>query len=256
MKTGIKIALSIALLSSLSFGGEQFAMSDADRAMYAEMSENNPADILIADGETILEGMGGDAGLAKYLNVSEDNLPTYIAGFPHYIKKLNMVVGIGQMLQAMMYDNDKKPFKLKSGNMVSLLAYVKTIANDEKVNIDINANKHMRKAYTLGKQVFETKRGGRGLSCFSCHSKNIVGSILRTQPLPDLSSSKVKPGATWPGYRMVKSKLVSPQGRYQECMKSALLAKLPLGSKEMVALEVYVTSLSKGYPIAVPGLKR
>ena len=39
MKTGIKIALSIALLSSLSFGGEQFAMSDSDRAMYAEMLE-------------------------------------------------------------------------------------------------------------------------------------------------------------------------------------------------------------------------
>ena len=55
---------------------------------------------------------------------------------------------------------------------------------------------------------------------------------------------------------MVKSKLVSPQGRYQECMKSATLAVLPLGSKEMNALQVYVSSKSNGYEIAVPGLKR
>ena len=47
MKVGIKIALCVTLLSSLSFGGEQFAMSDSDRAMYAEMLENNPADIMV-----------------------------------------------------------------------------------------------------------------------------------------------------------------------------------------------------------------
>ena len=51
MKTGIKIAVSIALLSSLSFAGEQFAMSDSDRAMYAEMLEDNPADLMVANGE-------------------------------------------------------------------------------------------------------------------------------------------------------------------------------------------------------------
>lgn len=55
MKTGIKIVLSVALLSSLSFGGNQFAMSDADRAMYAEMLENNPADLMVGNGEELLE---------------------------------------------------------------------------------------------------------------------------------------------------------------------------------------------------------
>jgi sulfur-oxidizing protein SoxA len=39
-------------------------------------------------------------------------------------------------------------------------------------------------------------------------------------------------------------------------MKNALLAELPLGSKEMVALEVYITNLSKGNAIQIPGLKR
>jgi len=256
MKTGIKIALSIALLSSLSFGGEQFAMSDADRAMYAEMLENNPADIMIENGSELLEELGGDAALAKYLGVNENDLPKYIAGFPRYLKKFDMVIGMDQVLQAMMKDSGKKPYKLKSSDMFDMSAYVKSIANDEKINIDVNANKHMKEAYALGKKTFETPRGGRGLACLSCHAPAVIGSVLRTQPLPDLSAKGVAVAATWPAYRMTKSSLRTLQRRFQGCMKNALLAVIPLGSKEMVALEVYLTDTAKGTPIAIPGLKR
>ncbi len=256
MKTGIKIALSVAMLASLSFGSEQFAMSDADRAMYAEMSENNPADIMVADGEELLGYMGGDEGLAKYLGVSEDDLPAYIAGFPRYIKKFGMVVGLDQVIQAMMADGGNKPLKLKSGNMFSLLAYVKSIANGEKINIDVNANPQMKAAYALGEKTFMTRRGGRGLSCNSCHSPDVVGSVLRTQKLPNLGAKGAQSAATWPAYRMTKSSLRTMQRRFQGCMKNALLKVIPIGSKQMVALEVYLTQKSKGSEINIPGLKR
>ena len=256
MKLGTKIVLSLALFSSLSFASEQFAMSDAYRAMYKEMLENNPADIMVENGAELLEYMGGDAGLAKYLGVTEKELPKFIAGFPRYIKKFDMVVGIDQVLQAMMSDGGHKPLKLKSGNMFDMLAYVKSIANDEKINIDVNANKHMKEAYVLGKKTFETKRGGRGLACLSCHSADIIGGVLRTQPLPDLSSKGVAVAATWPAYRMTKSSLRTLQRRFQGCMKNALLKVIPIGSKEMVAMEVYLTDRAKGTKIAIPGLKR
>jgi len=252
-----KIILSLALFTAtLSFAGEQFAMSDADRAMYAEMLENNPAEIYVEEGGEFLEEIGGEEALAKFLEVSEDDLPKYIAGFPRYIKKLDMVAGTDQVLQALMASKGKKPYKLKSSDMFAMSSFVKSLANDEKVAIDVNANKHMKAAYALGKEVYETKRGGRGLACLSCHSTDIVGSILRTQPLPDLG--KVGAGATWPAYRMTKSSLRTLQRRFQGCMKNALLAVLPIGSKEMVALEVYVTDLAKkeNQTIAIPGLKR
>jgi sulfur-oxidizing protein SoxA len=257
MKIGIKIALSVALLSTLSFGGEQFAMSSADRAMYAEMSENNPADMMVADGEELLdENVGGDAGLAKFLNVSEDDLAGYIAGFPRYLSEFKQVVALDQMLQGAMSANGHKPFTLKSSNMFDMDAYVKSIANGEKSNIDINADKYIKAAYTLGKEVYMTKRGGRGLSCNACHSTEVVGSVLRTQKLPDLSSKGVAVAATWPAYRMTKSSMKTLQNRFQGCMKNALLKVIPLGSPEMVALEVYLTQKAKGTEIAIPGLKR
>jgi len=257
MKTGINIALSLALLSTLSFGSEQFAMSDADRAMYAEMSENNPADIMVANGEELLDKYcGGDTGLAKFLHVSEDELPAYIAGFPRYLKDFKQVVGIDQVLQGLMYKNGHKPFKLKSSNMFDMSSYAKSIANGEKSNIDINANKQMKEAYALGEKTFMTKRGGRGLSCNACHSSDIVGSVLRTQKLPNLGAKGAKSATTWPAYRMTKSSLRTLQRRFQGCMKNALLKVIPIGSPEMVALEVYLSKKAEGTEIAIPGLKR
>ncbi len=236
--------------------GEQFAMSDADRAMYKEMLENNPADIFVEEGGEILEeALGGEEALAKFLGVSEKELPKYIAGFPRYVKKLGNVVGLDQVMQAMQVEQGKEKTKLKSGKMFSMLAYVKSLANDEVPNIDLSES-HEKEAYALGKKTFMTKRGGRGLSCNACHSADIVGQVLRTQPLPDLG--EVASGATWPAYRMTKSSLRTPQRRFQGCMKNALLKVIPIGSKEMVALEVYVTKLAqaKNKKISIPGLKR
>ena len=257
MKTGIKIALSIALLSSLSFASDQFAMSDADRALYAEMLDDNPADLMVANGESLLaEYCGGEEGLAKFLNVSEEQLPAYIAGFPRYLEDFKRVVGLDQVLQGLMHKNGHKPFELKSANMFDMSAYAKSIANGEKSNIDINANQHMKDAYVLGEKTFTQKRGGRGLSCMSCHSPDVINTVLRTQPLPDLSAKGNAPAATWPAYRMTKSELTTLPKRFQGCMENALLKVIPLGSPEMVALEVYLTDEAKGAEIAIPGIKR
>ena len=252
-----KLLLPLALLVTVANAGEQFAMSDADRAMYKEMLENNPADIFVEEGGEILEeALGGEKALAKFLGISEKELPKYIAGFPRYIKKLGNVVGVDQVLQAMEVEQGKKKTKLKSGKMFSMLAYVKSLANDEQFTIDINADKHIKASYDLGKKTFMTARGGRGLSCNSCHSSDLVGQILRTQPLPDLGKSGT--GATWPAYRMTESRLRTLQRRYQGCMKNALLKVIPIGSKEMVGLEVYVSTLAQKEKkaIAIPGLKR
>ena len=252
-----KLLLPLALMVTMATAGEQFAMSDADRAMYKEMLENNPADIYVEEGGEILdETLGGEEALAKFLGVTEKNLPKYIAGFPRYIKKLGNVVGVDQVLQAMQVEQGKKKMKLKDKKMFSMLAYVKALANDELFTLDVTADKHIKASYALGKINFETPRGGRGLSCLSCHSADIVGMVLRTQPLPDLGKSAT--AGTWPAYRMTKSSLRTLQRRFQGCMKNALLKVIPLGSKEMVALEVYVTTLAQNEKkaIAIPGLKR
>jgi len=256
-----KVLLSLAFFSTVAMlqlnAGEQFFMSDTDRAMYAEMLENNPGEIYVEEGGELLEEtLGGEAALAKFLGVSEEDFPKYIAGFPRYIEKLGNVVGIDQVIQALQVEQGKEKTKLSSGKMFSMLAYVKSLANDELINIDVEADEHIKASYILGKKTYMTARGGRGLSCNSCHSANIVGQVLRTQILPDLGDVAV--AGTWPAYRMTKPSLRTAQRRFQGCMKNALLKVIPIGSKEMIALEVYITTLAKeqNKKIAIPGIKR
>ena len=251
------IILILALGFTIVTAGEQFAMSDADRAMYEEMAENNPADIFVDGGDERLdETLGGDEALAKFLDVSEDDLPAYIAGFPRYMKKLGAVVGLDQVIQALQASQGKVVNALDSEENSEMLAYVKSLANDENTTVDVTANDEIKASYALGKKMYETKRGGRGFACTNCHAQGAAGTILRTQLLPSLG--KAGTGVTWPAYRMTESKMVTLQQRFQGCMSDAMQAPLPLGSKEMVALELYITTLAKedNPIIAIPGLKR
>ena len=50
-----KTLIVLTASAVLAFGGDQFAMSDADRAMYAEMLEANPAEIFVEEGNEMLQ---------------------------------------------------------------------------------------------------------------------------------------------------------------------------------------------------------
>ncbi len=58
-----KIPFLFFFLVTFALGGEQFAMSDADRAMYQEMLENNPADIFVEEGGEFFEKLGDEEAL-------------------------------------------------------------------------------------------------------------------------------------------------------------------------------------------------
>jgi L-cysteine S-thiosulfotransferase len=255
MKLISSLCLSVLLSSSL-IATESLSMSSADKAMYEEMLENNPADLPLAEGEELFDKLFGEELLANILSVKIDALPKAIAGFPMYLSTVDKVITLSQLTQLLYATKKLEIPALKDKNILYISAYIKSLANDEKTNINIYANKTMTNTHNLGKKVFYQRRGGRGLSCNSCHSEDIVGQRLRMQILPDLGSKESATASTWPAYRMTKSEMVSLDTRFQQCMKNALLAPLPLGSKEMVALEVYITNLSKGNLIAIPGLKR
>lgn len=250
----IGAALVCLALLNPAFAEEQLSMSAADKAMYAELLENNPADMDVSEGEQLFSAMTTLGAYSKMLGIKEKDLPNYIAGFPRVVKAAGKVVTLSQTIQMAAADAGKEVPKLESKEMLKMTGYVKSLANGKKTSIDVKANAQMKEMMKLGQEGFEQHRGGRGLSCNSCHSPDIIGQRLRMQNLPDLGVNKA--AGTWPAYRMTKSETTLLDKRFQQCMDNALLATIPLGSKEMVALEVYVTNQTKGNLIQIPGLKR
>ncbi len=251
-----KIALlaAAAVFLSLPVFAENLSMSDTDKQLYS--ADENPGDLFVSKGEALFKKTFGNAEeLAKFLDVEKSKLPSELASYPKYLPKAGKVVSIDQMLQLAMSEKGVKPFKLTSENMVFMSAYVFSLANEQKMNVD-TTSEHAKAAYEYGKKIYYTQRGMRGLSCYSCHSQGVLGMRLRMQVLPNLGASEFKSGATWPAYRMTKSELTTLQKRFQGCMQNSSQAQLPIGSKEMVALELYVRSLSNSQTVAIPGLKR
>ena len=251
-----KFLFLILFSASLVYSAKAFTMSQADLDIYfKEALENNPGEIELDEGSEQFEAKIGEARLAKYLGISESDLPKHLAGFPRLVKKAGIVLTIDQLAQAVLKANGKKVPKLKK--LAKMGLYIKSLANDEKVNIDVNANPEMKAMYALGKKMYTERRGNRGMSCWGCHtSKDALGQILRTQKMVDISSKARASAATWPAYRMAKAKVITVAKRLQQCQSSSGQAVLPQGAREMVALEVYVTELSNGATMAVPGLKR
>ena len=135
----ISLSLVSLLLSSTVYAG-QFTMSEADKKMYEELKENNPAEMEIEYGSELFDdAVGGEEVLAEFFEVKPDNLAKYIAGFPRYLESVGMVVGLDQALQAAMKNNEQKVFKLTSGEMIALSSYTKSLANDLVVQVDIKA---------------------------------------------------------------------------------------------------------------------
>lgn len=251
-----KVALSAAIAALLvcPVFAENLSMSDSDKQLYS--ADENPGDLFVSKGEALFKKtFGSTAELAGFLGVDKSQLSSELATYPKYLPKAGKVVSLDQMLQLAMSEKGLKPFKLTSNDMVFMSAYVFSLANDKKMNVD-TTNEHAKAAYEYGKKIYHTQRGARGLSCYSCHSQGVLGMRLRMQVLPNLGAPEFKSGATWPAYRMTKSELTTLQKRFQGCMQNSSQAQLPIGSKEMVSLELYVRSLANEQTVAIPGLKR
>lgn len=250
MKT---LVLSALLLGSMSLFAAD-AMSEADKALYS--ADENPGEIYVVKGEDQFKKLGGTlADFASFLGTAPKDLGKTVASFPRYVEPLKSVVSLDQAIQGYFSVKKIKSPELKSDDMANMTLYVRAEANELPVTTDVS-DPRVAAMIKMGQEVYTTKRGKRGLACYSCHSPEMVGMRLRMQELPDPNAANVKAAATWPGYRMTQSRIVTLQTRMQQCMTNSAQAKIPHGSPEMVALEAYLTSKVKGQTIAVPGLKR
>lgn len=254
--TGIVTAVS----SSLSEEAGQ-AISEEDLKLY--QSGINPGEVFAQEvGGALFNKPMGTSNKSCASCHSEEKLKKVVGTYPKYEPKVNAVISLQQRIQMCQKLNQgvDKPFELKSTENTALLTYLKYIANGEKINVDTSSNPVVKEYYNYGKYVFELKRGKRDLACATCH-ENAAGMVLRMQKLlPNGHEYNGVKGTTaakhWPGYRMTQSRVVTIEQRFQQCMSQAGMKILPLGSKEMVALELYVTSLANGATIEAPGLVR
>ena len=124
----ITAALVCFALLNPAIAEEKLSMSEADKAMYAELLDNNPAEMEVLEGEELFNSLIGSAAYAKMLGVKEKDLAKTIAGFPRYIEPAKKVVTLSQTLQMALADQGKEVLKLGDTKVVKMTAYIKSLA--------------------------------------------------------------------------------------------------------------------------------
>lgn len=167
--------------------------------------------------------------------------------YPHYNDDLGKVVNLEMMIE---HCGAEQGMTLQHGSYdnSAISVYVATYSNDMPINIDVTQGE-LKAAFERGMERFHLRTGRNNLGCASCHS-TLVGQRLRGQAL----TTHYGDVAHWPTYR-TKGELQSLHVRYTECNRNGGTQPLLPGSQPYVDIEVFMTALSNGYPVAVPSAR-
>ena len=196
-------------------------------------------------GEELYGQLNKDGAFAKCLGAKDGNLKGLRANhYPHYDATRGRVVGLEFMIEACA---KKAGMTLLNGSYdnSAISIYVSSFSNGMPVNIDVSRGP-LKEAFERGKKAFHIKAGASNFACASCHV-SMVGKFLRGQHL----TTPYGDTTHFPTWR-TKDEVQSLQVRFTECNRNAGVQPLKVGSKTYADLEVYMTALSNGYPIAVP----
>lgn len=140
-----------------------------------------------------------------------------------------------------------EPWKYESEELLGMTAAVKMQSRGMPMNVSIDGPN--REWFEKGEEFYHTRRGQMKLACEDCHVKN-EGMMMRAELLSQGQSNG------FPTYRLKWQKVGSLHRRFRGCNNNIRAAKLPYGSDEYLALELYVAHRGEGLPVESPSVRK
>ena len=103
-------------------------------------------------------------------------------------------------------------------------------------------------ARTQGEKLFNQRIGQINLSCHDCHD-GLAGRSLAGNIIPQAHPTG------YPLYRLAWQGVGTLQRRLRNCMTGVRAEPYPLGSEELVALEVYLAARAGGMKVDAPAVR-
>ena len=100
----------------------------------------------------------------------------------------------------------------------------------------------------LGARLFSMRMGQLNFSCANCHDDN-AGRRLASSPIPQGHATG------YPIYRLEWQSVGSLQRRFRNCMVGVRAEPFAYGSREFVALELFLADRAAGMPAETPAVR-
>jgi len=169
------------------------------------------------------------------------------ARYPAYSSSAKRPINLAQQINSCRTTKQKSSaLALDDQTLLSIEGYV--AHQSRGLPISPPTDKRLNAARTLGEKLFHQRIGQLDLSCKDCHTDN-AGKSLAGNPIPEAHPTG------YPLYRLEWQTVGSLQRRLRNCMVGVRAEPYAAGSKEMVALEVYLAARARGMKIESPAVR-
>ncbi|MFA7496755.1 MAG: sulfur oxidation c-type cytochrome SoxA [Acidithiobacillus sp.] len=224
-----------------------YAFSPEMYSQYQEAIQFNPGDLTLSQGKALWNKPFPNG--KTYASCYPDAGKGVAAHYPIFNEKTHTIGTIGTSLNACRVANGQPTLKYGSSDMIALQTYLASLSNGMPVDVQVKGPAAI-KAFEEGKAYFFMKRGQLNFSCATCHVA-YAGKYLRAQ----IISPVVGQSAHFPTYRAAWSAVNTLQKRMEGCDKKVGAVPQALESTDYRHLEYFMSYLSNGIKINVPGYR-
>ena len=231
------------LKSGLTYTGDDVRALQADDFA-------NPGMLWVERGEKLWNTPAGANGqaCATCHQAAPGSMKGVSARYPAFDSAAKRLFNIEGRINACRTDKQKaEAFKPESEDMLAITAYVNHQSRGVPVQVSIagEASEH----YERGRAFYYTRRGQMNMSCATCHEQN-VGRRLFAENI-----SQGQPNA-YPIYRLEWQTMGSLHRRLRSCLFGVRAELLPVGSPELLDLELFLAWRAQGLKGEAPGVRR
>lgn len=159
------------------------------------------------------------------------------ATYPQYDPRLKRVITLEMAVNQCLKTHNEPLLDHGEAEMANVTAYLRSLANGQKVAIRIPAAAEDR--FEQGRRIYFTRMGQRNFACASCHLQ-AAGKRFLDSPL----SPAIGQATHFPVIR--NGAAVTLHSRMRQCLELMGAAPFAAGSEELNDLEFFLTYLSNG----------
>lgn len=250
-------AVALLLLAAFAAHGEraqpprsgiEFQSADV-RALQADEFAN-PGMLWVTRGEALWSAKRGASGkaCASCHGDAARSMRGVSVSYPKYSAELARVVSLDERINACVTGQQQaEPLPWESQELLSLSALVSRQSRGMPIAVAVDGP--AREFFERGRVLYFERQGQLHLACDHCHDRNWGRTLLAE------SISQGHP-ADWPAYRLEWQSLGSLQRRLRACFFGVRAAQPAFGSRDLVALELYLADRARGLTILAPGVRR
>jgi sulfur-oxidizing protein SoxA len=176
---------------------------------------------------------------------------TWAASMPRWERALGKVLGVEEFVYRHAKATTGHSWLMGGDDNTNMATYLRNLANGATIQVDVTSGP-AKEAWARGKAIMERKVGRLNFACTDCHSaQKSANRWVRGQWLTDARGYTVH----FPTWRTSRNQLWDIRRRFQWCNVAIGANDLPPDANAYGDLELYLTSLSNGLKLSVPGIR-